>query len=171
MWRLRRSQQRGQAKCLVTQGKAGRPVWPQCLSREEWESRCPGTQTQWGGACVLSRSSPCPTLCDPRTIARQIPLSMGFSRHEYWNRLRTLLQGIFPTQGSNLCLLPPALRGEFFATDATWEAQFCKFYSKCNEKAFCSDLRRRGRAFSGGQVANTPSSQCRGPRFNPLLGN
>ena len=33
-----------------------------------------------------------------------------------------LLQGIIPTQGSNLCLLgPPALAGRFFTTNATWE--------------------------------------------------
>ena len=29
----------------------------------------------------------CPTLCDPRTIAHQAPLSMGFSRQEYWSGL------------------------------------------------------------------------------------
>ena len=33
-----------------------------------------------------------------------------------------LLQGIFPTQGSNLHLLSPALAGGFFTTSATWEA-------------------------------------------------
>ena len=42
------------------------------------------------------------------TVAHQAPLSMGFSRQEYWSCLYALLQGIFPTQGSNphlLCLL------------------------------------------------------------------
>ena len=34
-----------------------------------------------------------------------------------------LLQGIFPTQGLNLCLTSPALAGEFFTTCATWEVQ------------------------------------------------
>ena len=35
-----------------------------------------------------------------------------------------LLQGIFPTQGMNLCLfLSPALAVGFFTTSATWEAQ------------------------------------------------
>ena len=34
-----------------------------------------------------------------------------------------LLQGIFPTQGSDSRLLPsPALAGRFFTTSATWEA-------------------------------------------------
>ena len=39
------------------------------------------------------------------TVACQAHLSMGFSRQEYWNGCHTLLQGIFPTQGSNLCFL------------------------------------------------------------------
>ena len=33
-----------------------------------------------------------------------------------------LFQGIFPTQGSNLHLMSPALAGKFFTTSATWEA-------------------------------------------------
>ena len=56
-------------------------------------------------------------------VAHQVPLSMGFSRQEYWSRLLCPpLQGIFPTQGSNthfLCLprwragsLPPVIPGK-----------------------------------------------------------
>ena len=42
----------------------------------------------------------------PWTIARQTPLSMEFSRQEYWSgNCHFLLQGVFPTQGSNLNLL------------------------------------------------------------------
>ena len=42
----------------------------------------------------------------PWTVTCQAPLSMGFSRQEYWSRLcHALLQGIFPTLGSKLCLL------------------------------------------------------------------
>ena len=40
-----------------------------------------------------------------QTVAHQAPLSMGFSRQEYWSRCHALLQGIFSTQGLNLCLL------------------------------------------------------------------
>ena len=39
------------------------------------------------------------------TVAHQPPLSMGFSRQEYWSGLKLHLQGIFPTQGSNPSLL------------------------------------------------------------------
>ena len=41
-----------------------------------------------------------PTNCSP-----QIPVSMGFSRQQYWSGSHFLLQGIFPTQGSNPHLL------------------------------------------------------------------
>ena len=56
-------------------------------------------------------------------IDRQAPLSMGFSRQEYWSGLPSLLQGIFLTQGLNLCLMSPPLAGRFFATIAIFEAQ------------------------------------------------
>ena len=44
----------------------------------------------------------------PWTVAHQAPLSVGFSRQEYWSGLHFLFHGIFLTQGSNphrLCLL------------------------------------------------------------------
>ena len=41
------------------------------------------------------------------TVAHQVPLSMGFSRQEYWSGSHALLQGILLTPGWNLhlCLL------------------------------------------------------------------
>ena len=42
------------------------------------------------------------------TVAHQAPLSVGFSRQEYWSGLPCLLQGICPTQGLNPHLLSPA---------------------------------------------------------------
>ena len=41
------------------------------------------------------------SLRPPWTVARQAPLSMGFSRQEYWVGCHALLQGIFLTQGLN----------------------------------------------------------------------
>ena len=63
-------------------------------------------------SCVYAKSlQSCLTLCNPMdylwTIACQAPLSMGFSRQEYWSGLLLLLQGIFLTQGSNLHLSSP----------------------------------------------------------------
>ena len=63
----------------------------------------PSKQTLLVSVCVLSHVW---LFAAPWTIARQAPpLSMGFFRQEYWSGLLFLLQGIFPTQGSNLCLL------------------------------------------------------------------
>ena len=47
----------------------------------------------------------CPTLSTPWTVAHQAPLSMEFSRHEYWSGLPFPSPGIFPTQESNPGLL------------------------------------------------------------------
>ena len=40
----------------------------------------------------------------PWTVAHQSPPSMEFFRQEYWSGCHFLLQGIFPTRGSNLGL-------------------------------------------------------------------
>ena len=40
----------------------------------------------WLFTCVLAAQS-CPTLVTPQAVARQTPLSMGFSRQEYWSGL------------------------------------------------------------------------------------
>ena len=41
----------------------------------------------------------CPTLCDPWTVAHQAPLSMGFSRQEYWSGLPLPTPGDLPEPG------------------------------------------------------------------------
>ena len=56
---------------------------------------------------VLATQS-CPNL-QPWTVARQAPLSMGFSRQEYWSGLPFPSQGDLPNQGLPHCrqiLLP-----------------------------------------------------------------
>ena len=48
--------------------------------------------------CLFS----CVQLCESQwMVAPQAPLSLGFSRQEYWSGLSCPPQGIFPTQGSN----------------------------------------------------------------------
>ena len=42
-----------------------------------------------------------PLSATPWTIAHQAPLSLEFSRQEYWSGLPFLIPGIFLTQGSN----------------------------------------------------------------------
>ena len=55
------------------------------------------------------------TLYNLWTVARQAPLSVGFSRQDTGVDCHFLLQGIFPTQGSHLPLLcqSPALADGF----------------------------------------------------------
>ena len=52
-------------------------------------------------SCSVVSDSLRPT---PWTAACQAPLYMGFSWQQYWSGFHVLLQGIFPTQGSNPCV-------------------------------------------------------------------
>jgi len=54
---------------------------------------------------ALSHFSHVQLFVTPCTIAYQAPLSMWFSRQEYWVGFQALLQGNFLTQGLKLCLL------------------------------------------------------------------
>ena len=59
----------------------------------------------------------------PWTVARQAPLSMGFSRQEYWSGLPFPPPGDLSNPGfETASLMSPALAGGFFTTSATWEA-------------------------------------------------
>ena len=55
--------------------------------------------------CFCSVTQSCPALCDPVDCSPPGSLSTGFFREEHWAGCHALLQGIFPTQGSKLCLL------------------------------------------------------------------
>jgi len=51
---------------------------------------------------VCSVSVSCSVVSDsvtPQTVAHQVPLSMGFSRQEYWSRLPFLSLGDLPDPG------------------------------------------------------------------------
>ena len=57
------------------------------------------------------------------TVARQAPLSMGFSRQEYWSWLPFASPGDLPGAGIKpTSLTSPVLAGRFFTSSATWEA-------------------------------------------------
>ena len=73
--------------------------------------------------CVLSPSSHVPLFATPWTIAHQAPLSIGFSRQEYWSRLPCPPPGDLPDPGTEpTTLKSPALAGKLFTTSTTWEA-------------------------------------------------
>ena len=56
----------------------------------------------------------CPTLCCPMVVALQAPLSIEFSRQEYWNGLPFPTPGHLPNpEMEPASLVPPALTGRF----------------------------------------------------------
>ena len=66
----------------------------------------------------------CPTLCNP--VDHQAPLSMGFSRQEYWSGLPCPLPGDLSDPGIKpMSLMCPTLAVGFFTTNATWEGPLC----------------------------------------------
>ena len=76
---------------------------------------------------LLSRFSRVRLCATPLTVARQAPLSMGFSRQEYWSGLLCLPSGDLPDSGIELVSLrSPALAGGFFTTSTTWEASIIR---------------------------------------------
>ena len=74
--------------------------------------------------CVLSCFSLVQLFAILYTVAHQVPLSIGFSRQEYWSGLLCPPPGDLPNPGIEpTSLMSPALAGGFFTTGANWEAQ------------------------------------------------
>ena len=58
------------------------------------------------------------------TAAHQAPLSMGFSRQEYWSGLPCLpSRGLPDPEIEAVSLTSPVLAGGFFTMSPTWEAR------------------------------------------------
>ena len=66
-----------------------------------------------GGGGLFAKS--CPTLATPWTVAHQAPLSVGFSRQEYWSGLPFPSPGDLPNPG----IKPgsPALQADPLSTE------------------------------------------------------
>ena len=63
------------------------------------------------------------TCVTPWTVVCQAPLSMEFSRQEYWSGLSFPISGDLPDPGIKPeSLASSALAGGFFTTASTWEA-------------------------------------------------
>ena len=69
----------------------------------------------------------CLTLVTPWTVAHQAPLSMEFSRQEYWNGVPFSTPGDLSHSGTELVsLMSPAWAGRFFTTappGKSWEVE------------------------------------------------
>ena len=67
---------------------------------------------------VLSRFSCAQVFVTLWILVHQGPLSMGFSRQEYWNGFPYPLPGALPDPGTeSVSLMSPALAGRFFTTE------------------------------------------------------
>ena len=89
-------------------------------------------------ACMLNRFSHVWHFVTLWTVAHQAPLSVGFSRQEYWSGLLCPPPGDLPDSGvETKSLLSPALASRFFTTSATWEAHSLQFGSN-KTLSFCS---------------------------------
>ena len=85
-----------------------------------WPHSSPGNNHM----CVLSCFSRVWLFVTPWTVACQAPLSMGFSRKEYWSGLPCPPPGDLPNLGIEpRSLMSPALADGFFTTSTTWETQ------------------------------------------------
>ena len=72
-------------------------------------------------AWVLSHFSCVHSFVTPWTVACQAPLSMEFSRQEYWSVLPCTPSGDLPNPKIQpASFMSPALAGEFFTTSTTW---------------------------------------------------
>ena len=79
--------------------------------------------------CVLSTQSS--DFVTPWTVASQAPLSMEFSRQEYWSTLPFPTPGDLPSPGiAPRSTASLELVGRFFTASATWEAHY-KLQSPC----------------------------------------
>ena len=93
-----------------------------CLPGPEALEKC-RQLTHHSGAYVHPKSLQLYLFATPWTVARQAPLSMGFSRQESWSGLPCPPAGDLPyLEIEPTSLTSPALAGGFFATSATWEA-------------------------------------------------
>ena len=73
--------------------------------------------------CMLGCSSHVQLCATPWTAACQAPLSVEFSRQEYWSEFPGPPENLPDPGIKPVCLVSPALADGFFTTRTTWEAQ------------------------------------------------
>ena len=82
----------------------------------------------------------CPTFSALWTIAHKVPLSLGFSRHEYWGGFPCPPPEDLPDPGMETTSpVSPALEGGVFTTSTAWEALLLtsRTYKESSAKQVC----------------------------------
>ena len=97
--------------------------------RAEKTSRESSSRTQWSGLLVLDSESVSSLVmsefANPWTVACQAPLSMGFSRQEYWPRVRFPSLGDLPYPG--IKTRSPELRVDSLPSEPNVDIANCLF--------------------------------------------
>ena len=88
-------------------------------------------------SCMLSHFSCVWFFLTPRTVACQVPQSVGFSKQEYWSRLSCPPPQDLPDPGIKpKSLLSPALAGRYFATRTTGKPQLTLYLNSKRLKLY-----------------------------------
>ena len=119
-------------------------------------------------SCVLNHFIGVQLLVIPWTIARQAPLSMGFSRQEYWSGLPFPSPGDLPNPGIEPpSLMSPVLTGMFFTTSTTCKAPdlfmlcMCLVTQSCPATCDPMDCNPPGSSVHGGSPGKNTEVGCR----------
>ena len=103
-------------------------------SFDEWMNgyRRGGTYIRWNAAAAAAKSfQSCPTFATLWTVAHQAPLSLGFSRQEYWSGLPCSPPGDLPHPGMGVVVsYISALAGGFFTSWVPGKPQQAWGFSK-----------------------------------------
>ena len=92
-------------------------------------------------ACLHAKSLSYVQLCETVwTVAHQAPLSMGFSRQEYWSELPWPPPGDLPEPGIELRSLVSSLAGGFFTISATWKPNDMEWDLPKTDSCVCVDV-------------------------------
>ena len=92
-------------------------------------------------AFLWSNSHICTSFATPWSGVHQAPLSMGFPRQEYWNRLPFPFPGDIPNPGIELeSPASPALAGGFFTSEPPGKPKYGKGQSKFIKSFYMGSL-------------------------------
>ena len=111
-------------KCFPTNTFASCHTGVTTVTRPPQSSMGPNVHLSW--CCVLNHLSRVWVFATPWTVARQAPLSTGFSRQEYWSAWPCPPPGDLPFPGIKpASLMSPTLAGRFFTwvSFPSWPAQ------------------------------------------------
>ena len=149
-----------QGLCSIPVRKMLCDRWAMSATDMEWEEIA-ASQLCIHHPCVCAPScfSPVWLFVTSWTVALQAPLSMGFSRQEYWSGLLCPPPGHLPDPGiESPSLAFPALAGGFFTTSTTWDAQLTinTVYQILNYAAFPKHFFLHTSMFSYGIVISLP---------------